>query len=122
MPKKPFSEFKSALQSLRRQHLAEMRAKFAASEEGRGFVNQSKFTDDDAVADAAAEMDVAMAIRESQELQSIEAALVRIENGDYGECIDCGSEIAHARLKAYPMAARCLTCQEKHERTYAPAH
>ena len=50
------------------------------------------------------------------------AALARIENGDYGECVDCGSEIAHARLKAYPTATRCLACQEKHERTYAPAH
>jgi RNA polymerase-binding transcription factor DksA len=56
-------------------------------------------------------MDVAMVIRESQELQDIEAALARIGDGSYGICIDCGGEIGRARLKADPTAKRCLPCQ-----------
>ena len=64
-------------------------------------------------ADAAAEMDVAMVIRESQELQDIDAALARIGNGSYGNCIDCGGEIGRARLKADPRAKRCLACQSR---------
>ena len=52
-----------------------------------------------------------MVIRESQELQDIEAALARIGDGSYGICIECGGEIGRARLKADPTAKRCLPCE-----------
>lgn len=116
--KNPFAEFTALLQSQRERLLGEVREKIAASGEGLGFANQSKLTDDDAVADATAQMDVALVIRESQELQSIEAALARIADGSYGVCADCGEDIARARLKAYPMATRCVPCQEKYEHLY----
>lgn len=122
MPKKPFSEFSALLQAQRQRLLGEVREKIAVSGEGLGFVNQSKITDDDALADTAAEMDVAMAIRESQELQDIEAALARIAEGSYGICTDCGGDIGRARLKAYPTAVRCLPCQEKNERLRGQVH
>jgi RNA polymerase-binding protein DksA len=122
MSEKPFSEFSPLLQAQRQKVLEEVRAKIAASGEGLGFANQSKITDDDALADAAAEMDVAMVIRESRELQDIEAALARIADGSYGLCSDCGGEIGPARLKAYPTAERCLPCQEKNERLRAQVH
>ena len=112
MSKNEYSEFCALLQEQRKQLLDEVRAKISASEEGLGFLNQSKITDDDGLADAAAEMDVAMVIRESQELQDIEAALMRIGDGSYGSCSDCGDAIDHARLKANPAARRCLPCQE----------
>jgi DnaK suppressor protein len=122
MPKNEFSEFCALLQAQRKQLLEELREKIAASGEGLGFVNQSKITDDEGLADATAEMDVAMAIRESQELQEIEAALARIGDGSYGSCIDCGGEIGAARLKAYPAAQRCLHCQEKSELLHDRGH
>ena len=118
----PYSEFRELLQAQRRQIVDEVREKIAASGEGLGFVNQSKITDDDGAADAAAEMQVAMAIRESQELQEIEAALARIGDGSYGSCSGCGDDISHARLKANPAALRCLPCQEKYERAQEPIH
>ena len=122
VPKKPFSEFRALLLSQRELLLGEVREKITASGEGLGFANQSKITDDDAIADAAADLDVAMVIRESQELQNVEAALARIDDGSYGSCTDCGGEIARARLMAYPMATRCLHCQENHERLHGQAH
>lgn len=122
MPKSRFSEFSALLQAQRQQLLEEVRGKIAASGEGLGFANQSKITDDDALADAAAEMDVAMVTRESRELQDIEAALARIADGSYGSCTDCGEEISRARLKAYPAAQRCLPCQERSERLRAQMH
>lgn len=118
MNKKRFSAFSEILEAQRKQLLGEVRERIAASGEGLGFANQSKITDDDAVADAAAEMDVEMVIRESQELQDIETALKRIGDGSYGICTDCEEEIGHARLKAYPTAKRCLPCQEQYERTH----
>jgi DnaK suppressor protein len=104
-------EFSALLQAQRKHLLDEVRGKIAASGEGLSFANQSKITEDDALADAVAEMDVAMVIRESQELQEIEAALARIRDGSYGICIDCGGEIVRARLKADPTAKRCPPCQ-----------
>jgi DnaK suppressor protein len=104
-------EFNALLRAHRKQLLDEVRGKIAAPGEGLGFANQSKITEDDALADAVAEMDVAMVIRESQELQDIEDALARIGDGSYGICIDCGGEIGRARLKADPAAKRCLPCQ-----------
>jgi DnaK suppressor protein len=44
-----------------------------------------------------------------------EAALKRLEAGVYGVCIDCGEQIATARLEFRPEAARCLSCQEQFE-------
>jgi len=116
VPTKQFSEFRALLQAQRALLQEEVRAKIAASDDSLGFVNQSKITDDDGLADAAAEMEVAMVMRESQELKEVEAALARIADASYGSCFDCGEEIGEARLKAYPAARSCLPCQEKYER------
>lgn len=118
----PFSGLRALLQSQRDQLLSEVREKIAASGDSLGFANQSKITNDDGLADAAAEMDVALVMRESQELQDIEAALARMDEGSYGSCVDCGGEIGQARLKAYPAALRCLPCQERFEHAQSQIH
>lgn len=69
--------------------------------------------------DAQTGIDHAMVARDLKEIQDIDAALRRIADGDYGICIDCGAEIAPARLAAYPTAKRCLPCQVKRERNSA---
>jgi len=122
MPENRFSEFSVLLQAQRKQLLGEVRDKIAALGEQLGAANQSKITNDEGLADAAAEVEVAMAVRESQELQEIEAALARIDNGSYGSCADCGDEIGQARLKANPAAKRCLPCQEQYERAQGQIH
>lgn len=45
----------------------------------------------------------------------VEHALARIENGTYGLCETCNSEIPIVRLEAKPSVSLCLSCQEKHE-------
>lgn len=52
-----------------------------------------------------------------RELEAIEAALARIQNGTYGECLKCGESIPEARLYAYPTAAQCITCASTQPRT-----
>ena len=44
------------------------------------------------------------------------AALARIDDNTYGQCVDCGGEIPEGRLDARPDAARCVSCQAKHAR------
>ena len=50
-----------------------------------------------------------------QEYHRIVRALEKINDGTYGLCSDCGSEISPKRLKSYPNASRCLACQEAFE-------
>jgi DnaK suppressor protein len=70
----------------------------------------------DAALDAAQdEITSQLAEVESRELASIEKALVRIKNGEYGECEGCGNKIPLARLKALPYATSCIECQRASE-------
>ena len=39
----------------------------------------------------------------------------RLDQGDYGNCFDCGEEIAEKRLRALPFAVRCKDCEEARE-------
>ncbi len=44
------------------------------------------------------------------EAEQIQAALQRIEDGSYGECMVCGEDINPARLDALPYAVNCIKC------------
>ena len=64
---------------------------------------------------SARDLELALDDRETTEIRLVDAALARIEAGNYGLCTDCGVEIPQARLHAAPEAARCISCQEKIE-------
>jgi RNA polymerase-binding protein DksA len=49
-------------------------------------------------------------------LSEIEGALVRIEEGTYGVCVNCGKPIAEERLAAIPWATYCIDCKRLLER------
>jgi DnaK suppressor protein len=51
-----------------------------------------------------------------RELHQIDAALLRLEAGEYGLCTDCGQEIDPRRLKALPYALLCTECATGRER------
>ena len=53
--------------------------------------------------------------RRQQHMQQVDAALRRIDEGDYGYCLECGEEIAPARLDFDPAAALCIRCASRHE-------
>jgi DnaK suppressor protein len=48
-------------------------------------------------------------------LNQIDAALCRLEEGNYGDCFECGGEIAATRLRALPFAVRCRECEQSRE-------
>lgn len=79
--------------------------------------NRREDTDDDAAADTAAQMDIAVVARDAAELAVLEYALARLSAGDYGICDECGDPIARERLFANPAATRCAECQQFAERT-----
>jgi DnaK suppressor protein len=49
-------------------------------------------------------------------LTQIEEALQRIEDEEYGVCVNCENEIQPKRLEALPWVRYCITCQELLER------
>jgi DnaK suppressor protein len=69
-----------------------------------------------AVQEALARVQDANAEHAAAEMQLIRAALRRIADGDYGQCLDSGEAIDLRRLEAVPTAAYCAACQAAHER------
>ena len=63
------------------------------------------------------EQEFTLSLMENDEttLEQIEAALERIEDGEYGQCTECGKKIPKARLNAVPHARFCVDCQRKNE-------
>lgn len=45
------------------------------------------------------------------QLDEVDAALAKIEDGTYGTCVDCGNDIGAARLEFRPNSIRCVTCK-----------
>lgn len=68
------------------------------------------------VADLLVDVDLAEITRDVSEVRDIEQALLRLAQGNYGECVDCGVQIAPMRLRYTPSAMRCLACQARFER------
>ena len=48
--------------------------------------------------------------RRSQRRQRVQAALARIDEGEFGYCTDCGDQIESRRLDLDPTTALCLSC------------
>ena len=55
--------------------------------------------------------------RREQTLRRIEAALQRLEEDEYGYCLDCGEPINPKRLEFDPTVELCIDCASKAERT-----
>jgi len=105
------------LRARQRELRGEVAAQLKTQDDPRlvGLRNRMEDTDDWAVADAMASMDISLVSRDLAVLAEIEGALGRLADGSYGECIDCGAEIPYARLAAYPAAIRCVACQSRLE-------
>ena len=65
--------------------------------------------------DIQEEIEFALIQMKAETLNKIDAALRRLEEGTYGDCFECGEEIAAARLRALPFAVRCKDCEEARE-------
>lgn len=50
--------------------------------------------------------------RRQTRLRRIDAALERIDEGEFGDCMSCGEPIAPGRLEFDPTSPRCLACAQ----------
>lgn len=113
MNKSTFTTAQKSLRDQQRRLLDAIRTHLAVSGSNQMQVmaNQHEATDDDAIADVLAEMDLATLAAELKELRDIQVARRRLADGTYGTCIECGAPIPPARLEANPTALRCINCQ-----------
>jgi len=55
--------------------------------------------------------------RRDTEIRKIDAALARLDSGDYGWCVRCGDEIAAERLRLDPAVPVCIDCAQNASKT-----
>lgn len=85
----------------------------------RDFIGGVADTGDNSVAETLAGLNAAIVDRQVHEIRTIEEALARIEDGSYGVCSDCGTDIGFSRLEVQPAASRCIVCQTAYEKTHS---
>ena len=61
------------------------------------------------------ELELQLLSEEGDILKLIDEAIERLEDGSYGECLDCGDQIGDARLMVKPYAMYCVKCKEIRE-------
>lgn len=55
----------------------------------------------------------ALDLKTRERIDAITGAIRRIDDGTWGECVECGSEIPAARILAVPTARMCIKCTSK---------
>jgi len=63
----------------------------------------------------ARELDMTLEDSAREMLAQVDAALARMDSGEYGKCKRCGADIPLARLEAVPYADLCIECKEREE-------
>ena len=92
---------------------AELRAQGAASREDRAPVtldqqSVGRLSRMDAL--QVQEMAKASEARRQARLRQIQAALQRLDDGEFGECLTCGEAIGAKRIKLDPAVPTCIAC------------
>jgi DnaK suppressor protein len=113
-----YAELKQMLDGRRKEIQAQVQGKMrGVREEGTwgGKMNEVLDAVESSEADIQEDLEFALIQMKSETLNKINDALLRLEQGDYGYCFDCGEEIAEKRLRALPFAVRCKDCEEQRE-------
>lgn len=114
MDQKRLRRFRTALEVRR----TELRRSIAhLQQEGRTLEDEAAAdTLDRAGSSHSKDMLTQRSAREHGLLRNVEAALIRIRDGTFGECVSCGKEINVKRLEVVPWARYCIECHETLER------
>ena len=112
-----YNELKSMLDERRGQLQAQVQGKMRdVREEGlHGKMTEVFDAVESSEADIQEDIEFALIQMKSETLNKISDALTRLDQGDYGNCFECGEEIAEKRLRALPFAVRCKDCEEARE-------
>jgi DnaK suppressor protein len=113
-----YTELKQMLEGRRRELQAAVQGKMRdVREEGAWGGKQGEVLDavESSEADIQDDIEFALIQMKSETLNKVNDALARLEQGNYGNCFECGEEISEKRLRALPFAVRCKDCEEARE-------
>jgi DnaK suppressor protein len=103
-------------EKLRQQQALLERSMLTAVEQGRQTgADETQDIADQAVSSYQKELLFTQGTNGHTQLSLVRLALERIDEGSYGECLQCGSTIGEKRLDALPWTPYCINCQEKIE-------
>ena len=108
-----YTELRQMLEDRRRELMSDVQGRIrdVRSEGDREVLDQGETTE----VDIQEDIDFALIQMKSETLNKINEALGRLEEATYGNCFECGEEIAEPRLRALPFAVRCKDCEEARE-------
>jgi len=113
-----YSELKQILETRRRELQEAVRGQMRdvwSDVTCAGTANDVRDAAECSDADVQGDLELALLQMKSETLGKVTDALTRLEEGDYGSCVDCRGEIADNRLRAMPFATRCTRCEEEKE-------
>jgi DnaK suppressor protein len=107
------SEYRSILEKKRDDLLAAAPARTPTTEPGSksgDWIDQSSQESD-------LHVHLAMKQTDAKLLRAIEEAILRLDQGVYGICMDCEEEIKKVRLDAVPWTRVCIDCKERQSKS-----
>lgn len=108
-----YMKVKNKLESMRAELASELRQRSGIA------VEQTADPMDQILSIIDREYRLAFLQRSAERYRAIQSALRRIEEGEYGICMECDEPISPKRLEAIPWAVYCVKCQEQLERLRA---
>ncbi len=110
-----YSELKQMLEDRQREIHAAVKGKIRDVRSDASGKSEVFDAVESSEADIQDDIEFALIQMKSETLNKINDALARLEAGNYGNCFECGEEIAEKRLRALPFAVRCKDCEEARE-------
>ena len=111
-----YDELKRMLVERQREIMAEVQGKIRdVRAEGADKDHEVLDPGETSEVDIQEDIEFALIQMKAETLNKINEALARLEEGTYGNCFECGDEIAQPRLRALPFAVRCKDCEEARE-------
>ena len=114
-----WQEIRSILEKLKEDTLREIRKSVKKGTEAVAAIEPGGDIYDQASSERDRELGLLLGDREREKIHSIDEALLRIDEGEYGICEECDEDIPLGRLKAMPFTRHCVKCKSDLEKLQA---
>lgn len=114
-----WGEIRLILEKLKEDTLREIRKSVKNGTEAVAAIEPGGDIYDQASSERDRELGLLLGDREREKIHSIDEALLRIDEGEYGICEECDEDIPLGRLKAMPFTRHCVKCKSDLEKLQA---
>jgi DnaK suppressor protein len=114
-----WQEIRLILEKLKDDTVREIRKSVKNGTEAVAAIEPGGDIYDQASSERDRELGLLLGDREREKIHSIDEALLRINDGEYGICEECDEDIPLGRLKAMPFTRHCVKCKSDLEKLQA---